>query len=155
VAEPEEIAPGQPPTIAQSLQVRNLIRGLRLGLPSGQDVARAMGITPLDDDELLDDLDLSGETRKDLSGAAPLWFHVLKEAEVCAEGAHLGPFGGRIVAEVLIGLLSGDPLSYLGVNPAWTPTLPSRRKGRFTLTDLINFAKPAPDPPEPAPRYQR
>ena len=155
VAEPEEIVPDQPPTIAQSLPVRNLIRGLRLGLPAGQDVARAMGITPLDDDQLLDDLNLSDETRRDLEGAAPLWFYVLREAEVCAKGAHLGPVGGRIVAEVLIGLLSGDPLSYLGVNPAWTPTLPSRLKGRFTLTDLINFAKPAPDAPEPAPRYQR
>jgi hypothetical protein len=80
VAEPEEIVPAQPPTIAQSLPVRSLIRGLRLGLPSGQDVARAMGITPLDDGELLDDLDLNDETRKDLNCAAPLWFYVLKEA---------------------------------------------------------------------------
>jgi hypothetical protein len=154
VAKREEIVAGHPDTIAQSLPVRNLIRGLRLGLPSGQDVARAMGITPLDDGELLDDLDLSDETRKDLNGAAPLWFYVLKEAEVEARAAHLGPVGGRIVAEVLIGLLSGDPLSYLGVNPAWTPTLPSRRNGTFTLTDLINFAKLAPDGPEPAPRYK-
>lgn len=153
VAEPEEIVPGQPPAIAQSLPVRNLIRGLRLGLPSGQGVARAMGITPLDDGKLLDDLDLSDRTRKDLSGAAPLWYYVLKEADVSADGAHLGPVGGRIVAEVLIGLLSGDPLSYLSVDPAWTPTLPSRIKGTFTLTDLVNFAKPARDAPELAPRY--
>jgi hypothetical protein len=154
VAEPEEIVHGEPASIAQSLPVRNLIRGLRLGLPSGQDVARAMGITPLDDDELLDDLDLKDRTRKDLNGAAPLWFYVLKEADVTADGAHLGPVGGRIVAEVLIGLLSGDPLSYLSVDPTWTPTLPSRVQGTFTLTDLINFAKPAPDAPEGPPRYR-
>jgi hypothetical protein len=102
---------------------------------------------------LLDDLHLSDKTRNDLKGAAPLWFYVLKEAEVEAGSAHLGPVGGRIVAEVLIGLLSGDPLSYLSVHPAWTPTLPSRRDDTFTLTDLVNFAKPAPGA-RTAPRYK-
>ena len=143
VAEPEEIVPGRAPELAQSLPVRNLIRGLRLGLPSGQDVARAMGITPLDDGELLDEMQLSPEARQDLTGAAPLWFYVLREAKITAEAAHLGPVGGRIVAEVLIGLLSGDPLSYLSVHPAWTPTLPRRVEDTFTLTDLVNLARPA------------
>jgi Animal haem peroxidase len=152
VAKPEEIVPGQPPKIAQSLPIRNLIRGLRLGLPSGQDVARAMGVDPLSDNELLCDLGLSDRTRRDLIGAAPLWFYVLKEAEVKADAAHLGPVGGRIVAEVLVGLLSGDPLSYLSVDPNWTPTLPSRVEGIFDLTDIIELAKAAPDAPEPAAR---
>jgi hypothetical protein len=101
---------------------------------------------------LLYDLDLSDQTRQDLNGAAPLWFYVLKEAEIEADAAHLGPVGGRIVAEVLIGLLSADPLSYLSVDPSWTPTLPSRLDGAFTLTDIVEFAKTAPDAPEPAPR---
>jgi hypothetical protein len=148
VAKPEEIVPGKPPELAQSLAVRNLIRGLRLGLPSGQDVARAMGVTPLSDTELLHGLNLTGPTRKDLEGAAPLWLYVLKEAEVKADAQHLGPVGGRIVAEVMIGLLSGDPLSYVNVHPNWTPTLPRRLDGTFTLTDIIEFAKTAPDAPE-------
>ena len=38
---------------ASSLAARNLMRGWRLGLPSGQAVARAMRMTPLDDDEIL------------------------------------------------------------------------------------------------------
>jgi len=42
------------------------------------------------------------------------------------------------VAEVLIGLLDGDPLSYLSVNPTWTPTLPGASPNTFTLTDIIN-----------------
>jgi hypothetical protein len=62
----------------------------------------------LSDDELLDEINLSDEARTDLNGHAPLWFYVLKEAELKADGHHLGPVGGRIVAEVLIGLLAGD-----------------------------------------------
>ena len=36
-----------------SLAKRNLRRSVQLGLPSGQDVARAMGVTPLRDDQIL------------------------------------------------------------------------------------------------------
>ena len=139
--EPEVLVAGFDPAIAQSLAVRNLLRGLWLGLPSGQDVARAMGVEPpLTDEELYGGLDLDPDARADLAGHAPLWFYVLKEAEVRAQSAHLGPVGGRIVAEVLIGLLAGDPLSYLSVRPGWRPTLPSANEGRFTLSDIINFA---------------
>ena len=149
IAKPEDLVADQPATIAQSLAVRNLLRGLRLGLPGAQDVARAMGMTPLTDEELFDDLTLQDDTRRDLAGHAPLWYYVLKEAEIRAGAAHLGPVGGRIVAEVLIGLLAGDPLSYLSVQPTWRPTLPSLADGDFTLSDLVRFAIPA-EPPLPA-----
>ncbi len=46
------------------------------------------------------------------AGNAALWFYVLKESEKLGAGG-LGPVGGRIVAEVLLGLLKGDPLSYV------------------------------------------
>ena len=98
-----------------------------------------MGIPPLSDNRLLRGLALGRGARPDLRGRAPLWFYILKEAELEAGGEHLGPVGGRIVAEVLIGLLAGDPLSFLGVNPSWQPTLRSRAPGTFTLTDLIIF----------------
>jgi hypothetical protein len=148
----EQLMAGFDPSIARNLAVRNLLRGLRLGLPSGQDVARAMGIDPLPDDQLLAGLELPEEALADLAGHAPLWYYVLKEAELLAGAAHLGPVGGRIVAEVLIGLLAGDPLSYLGVNPNWTPRLPAATAGAFTLSDIINIAIPAPEVPQP-PRY--
>jgi len=135
--------------LAKDLAVRNLIRGKYMGLPCGQDVARAMGIEPLSDEELFDGIELDPDVREDLKGRAPLWYYVLKEAEKRAESAHLGPVGGRIVAEVLIGLLAGDPLSYLGVQPNWTPTL--GEGGRFTLSDLVNIAVPAPETPTPPP----
>jgi hypothetical protein len=138
VAHSEQLFAGIPASKAKSLAVRNLLRGRSLGVPAGQDVARAMGITPLTDVQLLDDVTLTPAARKDLTNQAPLWFYVLKEAQVVAAGHHLGPVGGRIVAEVLIGLLAGDPLSFLSVNPTWTPTLPGRKAGKFTLSDVFN-----------------
>ena len=144
-AMPEVVSAGFDPAIAQDLAVRNLLRGKRLALPSGEDVARAMGIKPLEPDELLGESGLEQGVLDDLRGRTPLWYYVLKEAEVVAEAAQLGPVGGRIVAEVLIGLLSGDPLSYLSVDPNWKPNLPALQDAKFTLSDLINVAIPAPD----------
>ena len=40
-----------------------------------------------------------------------------------ADGLHLGPVGGRIVTETLIGLLRADPTSYLSIYPAFQPFL--------------------------------
>jgi hypothetical protein len=44
------------------------------------------------------------------------------------------------VAEVLVGLLKGDPSSYLRKSPAWTPELPSETPGEFTMPDLLRFS---------------
>lgn len=114
------------------LAFRNLRRGVALGLPSGQRVARAMGIVPLRDEDL-GIVSLSTE----FVGHAPLWFYILKEAELLGEGG-LGPAGGRIVAEVLIGLLKGDDQSFLNVEPNWTPDL-GEQEGRFEMPELIRF----------------
>src|SRR5215510_2319775 len=94
------VAPADTPVI-QSLALRNLLRGARLGLPSYQDVARAMGITPLSNEML-------GLTDPAWGGKAPLWYGILKESEVLHNGARLGPTGGRIVAEVILGLIDTD-----------------------------------------------
>ena len=77
--------------------------------------------------------------RRRLRRSTPLWYYVLKEAELVADGLHLGPVGGRIVAEVFIGLLQTDPGSYLATNPRWRPTLPSK-SGSFHMTDFLTFA---------------
>jgi hypothetical protein len=136
-----------PPSIAvspSSLAQRNLVRGLRLGLPSGQMVAHAIGVTPLPDDELR--VGPRDEAQRPLTdfGAdfkhnAPLWYYVLREAEVLHEGNQLGPVGGRIVAEVFVGILTADRLSYQRVNPSWTPEL-ADASGRFGMPELITFA---------------
>jgi hypothetical protein len=53
----------------------------------------------------------------------PLWYYVLAEAKAMEDGLHLGPVGGRIVAETLIGLLRADSTSYLGAYPGFEPFL--------------------------------
>jgi hypothetical protein len=76
--------------------------------------------------------------------STPLFFYVLKEAEKISGGRRLGPTGGRIVAEVFIGLLRADPTSYLNTQPTWQPKageFGARKDGEFTVTDLLRFAR--------------
>ena len=64
-------------------------------------------------------------------------------------GERLGPVGGRIVAEVLLGLLKGDSFSYVNADPTWAPDLPAAEPGKFTLADLVTFTlgpQPVPAP---------
>jgi len=126
------IASHDPPT---ALPQRNLLRHLTWELPSGQSVARAMRAPLLAEADLdeLAALDVGFER------STPLWYYVLKEAEVVADGLHLGPVGGRIVTEVFLGLLESDPDSYLAAQPAWHPSLPARA-GTFRMTDFLTFA---------------
>jgi hypothetical protein len=114
------------PQAESSLAFRNLKRGQALGLPSGQAVAERMGLKPLSGKKL---------------GApepTPLWFYILKESGL-GGGQHLGPVGGGIVADVLLGLLKGDSHSFVNARPGWKPTL-GPKAGKFSLADLIKFA---------------
>jgi hypothetical protein len=123
---------GLPPEIGgnrPSLIDRNLTRSARLLLPSGQNVARYMGANVLSDS----DLELPD------GGPAPLWYYILREAMVQAGGKHLGEVGGRIVAEVFLGLMEKDPSSYLRNEPTWKPFLDASTIGDFTVPDLIKF----------------
>jgi hypothetical protein len=138
------------PTIAgftlgssQALPQRNLLRHLTWSLPSGQRIAQEMGVRALTPDQLpeLRALGVGFET------STPLWYYILKEAEVMQGGLHLGPVGGRIVGEVIIGLLQTDPDSYLAQRPNWRPTLPTRSgsvTGNFRMVDFLTFAKVDP-----------
>lgn len=130
--------PGIPGAEPQSLAQRNLLRHLTFSVPSGQRVAKAMSEDLLSSEDLADLKPYQLETR------TPLWFYILREADVLGkEGKHLGPVAGRIVAEVFIGLLEGDRLSYLRQDPEWKPTLSST--GDFTMVDLLKFAGVVPD----------
>ena len=116
-----------------SLAYRDLVRGEALDLPSGEALARVMGVEPLTRDEVgLNKLGWKSET--------PLWYYILKEAEVRHQGERLGDVGGRIVAEVLLGLIGGDPNSYLNAWSDWEPELPGAQEGQFTVADLLKFA---------------
>jgi hypothetical protein len=133
---PSAIVPnrGAKPVPLRNLAVLNLQRGQSMSLPSGQDVARRMGFTPLADG------DLWGKLPKFKGKPAPLWYYVLKEAEEQKGGLRLGDVGGRIVAEVFIGLLQADSESFLNKAPNWQPVLPGEKKGDFTIVDLLKFA---------------
>jgi heme peroxidase len=128
-----------------SLALRNLQRGRALGLPSGEAIARRMGLEPLSEEQLgLAGLGVSEEVRNELRGETPLWIYILREAEVQAGGQRLGEVGGRIVAETLIGLLHGDPFSYLNIDPAWTPSragLVAQSGERLKFADFIRFVQ--------------
>lgn len=115
-----------------SLATRNLLRNLTMQVPSGQRVAQAMAAPQLAAADL-DDL-----APFHLQQRTPLWFYVLREAEVMADGVRLGPVGGRIVAEVIVGLITGDRLSYLRQDPDWTPTYGTA--DTFTVADLLRAA---------------
>ena len=97
-----------------SLAVRDLQRGQGVGLPSGEAVASHLGIAPLTADEV-------GIASTGWRGETPLWYYILREADVCADGHRLGPVGGRIVAEVLIGLVSADATSFRQSRQEWHP----------------------------------
>jgi len=66
--------------------------------------------------------------------------YILKEAAQRANGDRLGPVGATIVSEVFVGLVQGDPLSYLSLKgKRWQPSLPSKNPGEFTMADLLRF----------------
>lgn len=122
-----------------SLASRNLLRHITWEIPSGQAIAREMGIDPLSSADLSDLSNLGAN----LDSSTPLFFYILREAEVFADGLHLGPMGGRMVAEVFLGILEADPTSYLNTGDNWRPTLPQRNGSTgddFTMVDLLTIA---------------
>jgi hypothetical protein len=140
-----------PPDDAKLAQL-NLRRGRALGLPSGHDVALAMEIEPMRAEQLTG---LRGVSEaavaqlKSVIDALPLWAYVLLEAKVLGgDGTRLGPVGGGIVSEVLLGLLEADPSSYLHRRPAWRPELADAQSRRFddgtrdfTMLDLVRYVE--------------
>jgi hypothetical protein len=140
----------------RSLAGRNLKRGVRMGLPSGQAVARAMDLEPIPDEELRVGKATKEDSRKNkhltqisraFAGNAPLWYYVLAEAQQQYKTndtpIRLGPVGGRIVTEVLVGMLLGDSHSFLSQAPSWKPDPAFTNEGKFGIAELIEQAKRA------------
>jgi hypothetical protein len=140
-----------------SLAARNLLRGWRLGLPSGQRVARKMGITPLSDEKIIlgkavepPEEPVKGITSVSpvFKGNCPLWAYILAEAMQNREAVmlpvkenipvntpRLGPVGGRIVAEVFLGLMFMDKHSLLHQAPSWQP----KSGPGYQLKDFVRY----------------
>ena len=148
------------------LATRNLLRGVQIGLPSGQDVARAMGVTPLPDSKIWIGPAVAGtpagmtvpitSVSPAFAGKAPLWTYILAEAAEAntiqssttpgktnglkRSPERLGPVGGRIVAETFVGLLKADPSSVLN-DPTWTPDKRmTSALDRFRISDFVSVA---------------
>jgi hypothetical protein len=105
-----------------SLAVRDLQRGQGVGLPSGEAVARYMEVTALTAEQV-------GIATTGWKGETPLWYYILREAAACTGGDRLGPVGGRIVAEVLVGLINADATSFRTNSQGWRP--------QKTLSELL------------------
>ena len=126
---PEAITGAVDDVVFRSLAARDLQRGHGTGLPSGEAVGRLLGAELLTEDEL-------GLRGSGWEGETPLWLYVLRESFVRHNGDRLGEVGGRIVAEVIYGVILADSESYLSLDPDWKPTLPSRGD-RFRLVDIL------------------
>jgi hypothetical protein len=122
----------------QSLAVRNLLRGRLVGLPTGQDVAKKLGVTALKPEEVASGPTSAVVTAQGFDTKTPLWFYILKEAEVQQGGQSLGEVGGRLVAETFHGLVQGSDHSILK-QANWKPTLPAKNPDKFTMNDLLLF----------------
>ena len=139
-----------------NLAVRNLLRGLSLQMPCGQDVARAMGVPVIAHENLrigkaiVDEWGKAKKLDAAFKDNAPLWYYILAEAHYewqkrattngskgNEEPVYLGPVGGRIVAETLIGLIYGDGHSYLRQDPKWEPMIGGHG---LTMGKMIEFA---------------
>ena len=137
---------------AARLAVRNLLRGYLLRLPTGQAVARRLAqrlqglrdIPVLSAQQIADGVKSQQQVQvlqqAGFLERTPLWYYILAEAAFLEEGRRLGPVGGTIVAEVLVGLVRRSANSILRTDN-WQPTLPSARPGTFTLADLLKFAR--------------
>lgn len=133
---------------AQSaITVRNLLRGYALGLPSGEEVAaqiaaKSPGLQPISRDMIT-----SGPHEKllnapGLRGKTPLWYYILKEAELSLDG-RLGPVGSCIIAETLVGLIKKSPYSIL-CDKDWQAKFGARvektKTRSYKMIDLLEFA---------------
>jgi nucleoid-associated protein YgaU len=131
------------PDLAAMLAVRNLLRGYLLRMPTGQAMAAALGERALTATEITAAVGPDQQAALSAGGfdkRTPLWFYVLAEAKAKGnDGAHLGPVGSTIVAEVLVGLARRSSDSIMRI-PGWLPGLPSQHAGRFELADLLRYA---------------
>ena len=134
-------------TIRANLAFRNLTRAGMVRLASGQQMAaflRSKGVDVKtltkaqlrngDGGAVLDSL--TAAQRDAFLADTPLWFYVLREAELA--GGKLTGVGGRIVAETFHRAMEGSRHSIVR-SPDWRPSI-GPVDNRFRMTDLLVFA---------------
>jgi hypothetical protein len=135
------VDPQMPPAVQRNLAFRNLTRGRMVGLATGQEVCAHIqglveGVQVLTPAQIVGDLELPDEEREQLTAATPLWFYVLREAEL--NGGKLGAVGGRIVAETFHRAMEGSRISILR-DPYFRPEY-GPDQNTFRMTDLLKVA---------------
>jgi hypothetical protein len=123
--------PGAEAVGSNVLAFRNMVRAHFYGMPSGESVAREMGLTPI----------AIAPVAPGFEQGTPLWFYVLAEARMTQGGRLLGPVGSAIVGGCFLAMLEKDQGSILhGANKKWTP-LPAvaGADGLLTVSDLVAF----------------
>lgn len=136
------------PEIQHNLAFRNLVRGSLVRLATGQQMVAALKnagvtVTPLTKAQIINGkggakLDhLTAAERDAVAARTPLWFYVLREAEL--NNGKMTGVGARILAETFHRVIEGSRISIVR-EPGWRPKIASTKKGQFTMTDLLFFA---------------
>ncbi len=135
--------PADVPVESRSIAVLDLLMEARLHLPTGQEVAEAFREKKIEARTLSTDEIRKGKHECLLAMPGfhentPLWYYILKEAEVLHQGECLGPIGSRIIAETLVGLIQASEFSILK-DKSWKPDLGGRKPNQFEMADLLFF----------------
>jgi hypothetical protein len=113
--------PGAEASGSNVLAFRNMLRAKFYAMPSYESVARQLGVTPVGPPTF--------------PTGTPLWYGILRESEQATGGLEVGPVGGRIIAETIVGVLDADKDSILRkkvpIDPAINPP---------TFESLLTFA---------------
>ena len=123
-----------------NLAHRNLIRSRQVGLCAGEDLAAFYGFPK----NHLSKKDIEPDESKhhlyvqDGRFRTPLWYYVLKEAEVAgtAKQSRLGKVGSRLVGEVILGAIKWGEHSVLD-EPGWKSEITGKRD--VSLLELAHF----------------
>jgi len=132
------------PGLNINLAARNLRRGYMFNLPIGQAVADFVLSDKsliLSANEILNNsspAEQAALSANNFQNKTPLWYYILKEAQIRENGNRLGPVGTAIVAEVFIGTLLNSKFSILKEKD-WKPTLASSQPGKFTFEDMLRY----------------
>ncbi|HEY1770569.1 MAG TPA: peroxidase family protein [Chthoniobacterales bacterium] len=132
---------GQP--LPHELAVRTLLRGAATRLPTGQDVATALGQEHL---SVPANYEASQSLQKlrDLGweGQTPLWYALLLEAEIKSDGNQLGPLGSLLVGQILEDSMRTDKNSYIynKTDDTWQLPVWDSPYVSTTISDLYDAA---------------
>lgn len=130
-----------------SLAAFDLFRGHLFGLPTGQELADEIGLTPLDSlliEQCLVELNATSLVNA-FKTETPLWFYLLAEAQKTQNGEKLGEMGSRIIAEVFVELIKRSPSSILDQGEPLKYNFPSATEpfygtnGQFGMKEMLSF----------------